>query len=111
MGKLQASRRGGPPYRAVWSIEEGKQDGLPAQLPALVLLSKCPPKFAATISVQATLGFSMNPRRWPMFDNPDEPLHFAVGVEKGAEINRVFDQLDLAALYEDKLQGFSKSGA
>lgn len=110
MAKIRGILKGGPPSRVVFSLEEGQQDGLPPHIPSLVLLVGYPQgkRFKATVAVQANIGFSLSPSWLRVRDDPDDELWFDDKVEKGPDIDRNFDNLDLESLYAPKLYSFSR---
>lgn len=101
---MTGSERGFPVAREViWTLEEASQEGLPQAIPSLVIMVKCPPgePFMAHFDVEAKVGFSINPLRWPLLRGTPKPVHFDglaeyLPVEGG--LNRDFSTLDLSTL-------------
>ncbi len=101
---MQGSERGFPiANEAVWTLEEVKQEGIPWRIPSLVTLIKYIPgtQFEAKFTIDAKVGFSINPMRWPIFADAPKPVLFdgkAQLILEGEEIDSDFTLLDLTTL-------------
>lgn len=101
---MKGSTRGFSVAReAVWTLEEANQEGLPQMIPSLVIMVKCLPgeSFMADFDVEAKVGFSMNPLRWPLLRGTPKPVHFDGMTEYlpfEGPLNRDFSTLDLSTL-------------
>ena len=77
IASMQGSKRGFPTAKeAFWTLEEAKQEGLPWRIPPMVILAQHPPNTALSLrlSIDAKIGFSLNPLRWPMMKVAPKPV-------------------------------------
>ena len=89
---------------AVWTLEEANQEGLPWRIPSLVLLLKrtSATRFKAKFTIDAKIGWSINPMRWPIFAEAAKPVTFdgetQLIPEGEEELDQDFTFLDLSRL-------------
>ncbi|KAH7908904.1 hypothetical protein BJ138DRAFT_1156524 [Hygrophoropsis aurantiaca] len=107
---MQGSERGDPPSRIVWSIVENEHHpdgviGIPSKVRAAVIvaLKEGHPQFTGEFRVDASVGWSVDPRRWPLASKKGAPVLFDTSrplVRVYKVLGPVFDTLDLGALVE-----------
>ena len=102
--KMKGSKRGFPvAQEAVWTLEEANQEGLPQAVPFFVVMMKCNSgeSFTANFDLEAKVGFSINPLRWPLLRSTPKPVHFdglAEYAPAEGPLDRDFSALDLSTL-------------
>lgn len=90
--------------QAVWTIEEAGGEGIPFTIPSIVLLLKLTAglPFTASFSVEAKVGFSMNPLRWPQVRGTPRSVYFDGTTEylapEEGHLDRNFTSLDVSQL-------------
>jgi len=107
---MEASERGQPPSRVVWSVVENEHSpdglvGIPSRIRTVVIVGLKPDedKFQATFRVEASVGWTVDPRRWPLLTRRDDPVWFDTTkplMRSHAQLGPAFDELDLAAMLE-----------
>lgn len=108
---IEGSVRGASRTRVVWSVNENGHHpdgllGIPSELRAAVLvgLPDGKSKFSATFDVDASVGWSLDPRRtalWPLITRKDDPVLFDYNLplQRDYEVlGPVFDGVDLEKL-------------
>ena len=105
VASMQGSERGFPTAKeAFWTLEEAKQEGLPWRIPPMVILAELPQGTALSvrISIDAKIGFSLNPMRWPMMRVAPKPMrldgHTELLLPEEQAVDRDFSRLDLNSL-------------
>ena len=105
IASMQGSERGFPYAKeAVWTLEEANQEGIPWRIPSLVVLVKytAGSHFKAKFTIDAKIGWSINPMRWPIFAEASKPVTFDGKTELAPEGDGEFDNdftfLDLSKL-------------
>ncbi|KAK6499037.1 hypothetical protein TWF481_011606 [Arthrobotrys musiformis] len=103
---IEGSARGSGPTRLFWSIQERKHDGIPPQFTtAFMVFHPRNLKFSAKMRVKASIGFSLDPRRWKLFLPNDDLMYFHDEHPKGPTLGeREFDKMDFKAFYRDSLE-------
>ncbi|KAF3135283.1 hypothetical protein TWF569_009950 [Orbilia oligospora] len=103
---IEGSARGSGPTRLVWSIQERKHDGIPPQFTtAFMIFHPRGLKFSARMNVKASIGFSLDPRRWKIFLPNDDRMYFHDEHPKGADLgHREFDKIDFREFYKTSLE-------
>ncbi|KAH7919589.1 hypothetical protein BV22DRAFT_1022714 [Leucogyrophana mollusca] len=107
---MQGSERGHPPSRIVWSIVENDQHpdgvaGIPSKVRAALIvgLKEVNCRFVGEFRVDASVGWTVDPRRWPLSSKRDDPVLFDTSrplLRGYKELGPVFDGVDLGALIE-----------
>ncbi|KAK6352224.1 hypothetical protein TWF730_009054 [Orbilia blumenaviensis] len=102
---IEGSARGSGSTRLVWSIQERKHDGIPPQFTtAFMVFHPRNLKFSAKMRVKASIGFSLDPRRWKIFLPNDDRMYFHNDHPKGPVMEETdFDKLDFRAFYRASL--------
>ncbi|KAK6513705.1 hypothetical protein TWF506_008144 [Arthrobotrys conoides] len=103
---IEGSARGSGPTRLVWSIQERKHDGIPPQFTtAFMVFHPRGLKFSARMNVKASIGFSLDPRRWKIFLPNDDRMYFHDQHPKGPDVaDREFDKMDFREFYKTSLE-------
>ncbi|KAF3911117.1 hypothetical protein AA313_de0206912 [Arthrobotrys entomopaga] len=103
---IEGSARGTGPNRLVWSLQERKHDGIPPMFKTAFMVfhpEGC--KFSARMTVRASIGFSLDPRRWRIFLPNDDVMYFHDEHPKGPPLETVnFDGFDFGTFYKDSLE-------
>ncbi|KAK6531941.1 hypothetical protein TWF694_003105 [Orbilia ellipsospora] len=109
---IEGSARGTGPNRLVWSLQERKHDGIPPQFKtAFMVFHPEGQKFSARMTVRASIGFSLDPRRWRLFLPNDDVMLFHDDHPKGPPIETVrFDEFDFGTFYKDSFQKMAVDG-
>jgi len=108
---IQGTERGNPPSRVVWSIVENPDHpdgiyGIPSKVRTAVIVGtgSATTKFSAIFDVRASVGWSLDPRRWPLkLSGKDDPVLFDTDKPLQREsdmLGPVFDDLNLDTLTE-----------
>ncbi|KAK6339845.1 hypothetical protein TWF718_009235 [Orbilia javanica] len=102
---IEGSARGSGSNRVVWSIQERKHDGIPPQFTtALMVFHPKGLKFSARMNVKASIGFSLDPRRWKIFLPNDDLMYFHDEHPKGPGLEqKEFDKMDFREFYRESL--------
>ncbi|EPS37292.1 hypothetical protein H072_9091 [Dactylellina haptotyla CBS 200.50] len=103
---IEGSARGTGPSRLVWSLQERKHDGIPGHFTtAFMVFHPKGYKFSARMNVRASIGFSLDPRRWKIFIPNDDKLYFHDEHPKGPKLDTDnFDAFDFGTFYKNSLQ-------
>jgi hypothetical protein len=86
--------------RVVWTLKERSQDGVPHQVPPVVIMVRYQSgkQFKAKFSLAAEVGFSLNPLRRSIAARKDDPVVFDEHETLSETIDSKFDNLDLMSL-------------
>ncbi|KAF3933935.1 hypothetical protein ABW19_dt0206245 [Dactylella cylindrospora] len=108
---IEGSARGTGPNRLYWSLQERKHDGIPPQFTvAFMVFHPKRAKFSATVKVKASIGFSLDVRRWKVFIPADDKMYFHEDYPRGPEMDPDFDKLDLNSFYRGNLEKILDQG-
>jgi len=110
---IEGSERGSPPNRVVWSINENPDHpdgmrGVPSRVQTAIMLrlnpGNEPVEFSASFEVTASIGWTLDPRRWPAFKPyQDDPVSFDSSTPLLMDhevVGPTLDEVDLSKLWE-----------
>lgn len=104
IASMEGIEKGFPhPKKVQWNLNEANEEGIPLRIPHLVVLVtyKAGNPFKLKFAIDASIGLSLNPQRWPIFAKSLEPVLLFDEMQlipTGNEIDSDFTSLDLMRL-------------